>query len=107
MRLVLKNRRGYGQHDVREQDKFGVEPYRAIDGGDKRHLDVQNVHQDLLALPRDLVVPPRAEEVEALGADRFHECWATACQNHDAIIRVGSYRMKKIHKLLMRVASEQ
>ena len=71
--LVLKNRRWRRQHDVSEQDIFGVQPHRAVHRGDQRHLDIEDVHKDFFALAIDLVVALRAEEVEAVGADRLHE----------------------------------
>ena len=42
--LVLKDRRWSGQNDVGEQDKFGVQPRRAVNRGDQRRFDVEDVH---------------------------------------------------------------
>src|SRR5439155_18446859 len=85
VRLILEHRRGGRQHDVGEQDIFGVQPHRTVHRGDQRHLDVEDVHEDFFALAVDLVVALRAEEVEAVGADRLHERGTAAGQDHDAI----------------------
>ena len=106
VRLVLKNRRWGGQHDVGEQDIFGVQPRRAVDRGDQRHFDVEDVHEDLSALAINLVVALRGEEVEALGADGLHERAAAAGQDDDAVIGVRPDRMKQVDKLLVSMPVE-
>src|ERR1700751_4336336 len=96
MWLILKNRRGGSQDNIGEQDVFRVQPYRTVHRSDQRSFDVEDVHEDLLALPVDLVVALRAKEVEALRTDGVHKCSATTGQNDDAVIRIGGDRVKQI-----------
>ena len=83
-----------------------MQPHRAVHRGDQRHLDVEDVHQDFFALAIDLVVAPRGEEIEAVGSDRLHERIAAAGQDDDAIIRIGTDRVKQVDELLVGVAVE-
>src|SRR2546430_847105 len=106
VRLILKDRRGGSQHDVGEQDIFGVQPHRAVHRGDQRHLDVEDVHEDSFALAIDLVVALRAEEVEAVGADRLHERGTAAGEDDDASIGIGADRVKEIDELFVGVPVE-
>src|SRR5580700_7736155 len=106
VRFVLENSRRSGQHDVGEQDIFGVQPRRAVYRGDKRRLDVENIHEDLSALAIDLVVALRGEEVETFGADRLHEGVAATRQDHHAIIGVRPDRVKQIDKLFVSMPIE-
>src|SRR5579862_1669807 len=73
---------------------------------DERHLDVEDIHKDLFPFAINLVIALRAEEVEAIGTDRFHVGGATAGQDDDAIIRIGADRVKKIDKLLVGISVE-
>src|SRR5258708_30712622 len=71
--LVLKNRRWRRQHDISEQDIFGVQPRRAVDRCDQWHFDVEDVHEDLSTLSVNLFVALGGKEVETLGADGLHK----------------------------------
>src|ERR1700751_497392 len=104
--LFLKNRRWSGQNDVGEQDKFGVQPRRAVNRSDQRRFDVEDVHQDLSALAINLVITSRGEEVETLGADGLHKCVAATGQNDDAIVGVRPNRVKQVDELLVSMAAE-
>jgi hypothetical protein len=99
--LILKNRRRRRQHDISEQDIFGVQPHRAVHRSNERHLDIEDVHEDLFALAIDLVVTLRAKEVKAFGADRLHERLAAAGQDHHAIVGIGADHVKEIDELLV------
>ena len=104
MGLVLENRRRRRQDDVGEQDVFGVQPHRAVHGGDHRRLDIEKVHQDFSALAIDLVVALRAEEVEAVRTDFLHEGVAAAGQDHNAIVGIGADGVKQVDELLVSMA---
>src|SRR5215472_5137297 len=67
---------------------------------------VEDIHHDFFALAVDLVVALRAEEVEALGADRFHEGGAASGEDHHAISCVPADLMEEVDKLLMGEAIE-
>ena len=106
VRLILKNCRWGGQHDVGEEDIFGVQSHRAVDRSNQRHFDVQDVHEDLFALAINLVVALWSKEVEAFRADSVHERFATAGQDDHAIVRVRSDVVEQVDKLLMSVSIE-
>jgi hypothetical protein len=106
VRLVLKNRRWSCQHDVGEQDILGVQPRRAVDRGDQRRFDVEDVHKDFSALAINLVVALRCKEVETLGADGLHERAAATGQYDDTVIRVRPDRMKQVDKLFVSMTIE-
>jgi hypothetical protein len=80
--------------------------HRAVDRRDYGNLDVQNVHQDLLALTIDLVVAPGTEEVKTFRTDRFHECGTTSGKDDDSVLRVGTNLVKEIDELLVRMSVE-
>src|SRR5256885_11680230 len=106
MRLVLKHRRRRRQYDVGEQDVLGMQPDRAIHRSDQRHLDVEEVHQDLFALSIDLVVTPWGEKIEAVERYPLHESIAAAGQDNDAVVPVRADRVKQVGKLFVGMAVE-
>ena len=84
VRFILEDCRGSCQNDVTQEDVFRVQQCRAIDRSDERHLDVENVHEDLLAFAIDLVVPAWSEEIEAVGPNLLHEGIPAAGKDYDA-----------------------
>src|ERR1700722_10023616 len=106
MRLVLEDHRRGGEHDVGEQEVFGVQAHWAVHRGDQRHLNVEDVHEDFLALAINLVVAPWGGEIEAVGGDPFHERIAAAREDYHTIIGIRANGGKQVHELFVRVSVE-
>src|SRR4029077_5522121 len=53
MRLCMEYCLRRRQDDVGQQCIFGVQQYRPVQGGDHRHLDVEDVRENLATLTQD------------------------------------------------------
>src|SRR5262249_15995252 len=51
VRRILKLGGIGGQHDVAEKGDLGMAPGRTVDGADDRHLNVEQLHQEVATLP--------------------------------------------------------
>src|SRR5947208_13899135 len=83
-----------------------MQPDRTIHRGEQRHLDVEEVHQDLFALAIDLVVAPWGEKIEAVERYPLHESIAAAGQDDHAVVRVRADRMTQVDELFVGMAVE-
>src|SRR3984957_3644107 len=72
-RLVLEYRIWRSDHDVAQQNIFGMHGCWTVHRRDHRHRDIEQVCKNFLTLAVDLVIPTRGEEVEACGLDAVHE----------------------------------
>jgi hypothetical protein len=84
MRFVLEHGAWRRQHYVAQQNIFRMEPHGAVNCGDHRHFDVQDIHEDFSALAKDFIKSLRREKIKAIGAYRFHERITAPGENNDA-----------------------
>src|ERR1700722_1615488 len=94
MRLILKHGIRRGDHDVAQENVFGMYRCWTVKGRDYRHRDIKQVRQNLLPLSIDLVIAPRREKIEACRVDAVDESVACAGQNYHAIVGILSDLMK-------------
>ena len=79
-----------------------MQSHRTVHRGNQRHFDVEDIHQNFLALAIDLVVAARAKEIEAVGCDPLHERIAAAGHDDDAVVGIRTDRMKQVNELFVR-----
>jgi hypothetical protein len=81
------------EHDVAQQRDLGVAPRRAVDRADHRDLDVQEVHQEMPALPVNAIDPldrrARREGRRPGSRARPRELVPRPGQDDDPILAVG------------------
>ena len=103
---ILELRRVRREHDVAQQRDLGMAPGRAVDRADHRHLDFEQPHQQMPALPMDAVdaVGRRAGRKRrgAGGGARPGELGAGAGQDHHPVVAVGADIVKRLGQLPMR-----
>ena len=80
--------------------------HRAVDRGDHRHLDVENVLEDFGAFAEDLVVARRCEEVETLGRDLRAELIPRPRQDDDVVVGIVADVAERVDQGLVHVAVE-
>src|SRR5271169_7100476 len=79
-----------------------MQSHRTVYRGYQRHFNVEDIHQNLLALAIDLVVAAGAKEVETVGCDPLHERIAAAGHDDDAVVGIRTDRVKKVNELFVR-----
>ena len=106
VRGVLELRRLGGQDDVAQQGNLGMTPRGAVDRADDRDLDVQQVHQEVPALPVDAVDPldrrARRERGGPGRRPRSRELTARPRQDDHAVLTVGADVVESLGQLAVR-----
>ena len=96
---VLESSMGRGQHDVAEQGQFRVAQGRPVDCGDYRHLDVQEVAQQVLALPVSGVPLGRSAARHGVaGACRTGKPVAHAGHDNHLGFRIRAHGVEHLHQ---------
>ena len=92
-----------GEHDVAQERDLRVPPGRAVDGADHRHLDVEQAHQQMLALPVDAIpLGRRAPHAGAAGRAGAGVGIAGAGEDDDLVVRVAAHVAEGLGKLAVR-----
>src|SRR5439155_18099914 len=106
MRRVLELGGIRGEDDVAQERDFGMAPSRAVDRANDRHLDVQQIHQQMPALPMDAFDPlDRRTGRKGGGAGRRprpRELLAGPGQDHDAVLTVAADVVEGLGQLAVR-----
>src|SRR5437899_1726894 len=78
-------------------------PSRAVDGTDHWHLDIEQVQEELLALPIGPVpIAGGAPQAPVRGGARSGKGLTRTGHNHDSIVRVAANIPKRLPKFAMR-----
>ena len=103
---ILEVRPRCAQHDVAEDGDLRVDVDRPIDGGDRRHLDVEQIGDEAMALADDLVPGVRRDAAggQCRGALIRHrdEPLAGAGDHHGPHVAVGGHGAEQLSQLAVR-----